>query len=68
MDLIKCKKTKTKKNKQLDLIKDQKNKQPDPAGEIKFTDERLTKLRTKLRKFGTKIMNGTLSLKEAKKD
>ena len=31
-------------NKQIDLIRDQKTKQSDPAGKIKFTDEKLNKL------------------------
>ena len=35
---------KSQKNKQIDLISDQKSKQSDPAGKIKFTDEKLNKL------------------------
>ena len=39
LDLIKG-----QKNKQIDLIRDQKTKQSDPAGKIKFADEKLNKL------------------------
>ena len=39
LDLIKG-----QENKQIDLIRDQKTKQSDPAGKIKFTDEKLNKL------------------------
>ena len=63
LDLIKG-----QKNKQLDLIKYQKNKQPDPAGEIKFTDERLNKLRDEIIKQTEEYENKDLEHAVSKND